>query len=171
MSRWPIYRLWCRCRSAIRGDHCDDDDNELAAATTTTTSSLRRRRRQRDRPWVTGFGFGLCIGDFFLINTSVLCIWFAEFYVWFAFVLGFDLSASDDATWWVQFLILYIFFFIFFIENPWACRERATCNGLVVCFACCGLGFVIYIYIYIYFFSDFSSNFFLGFFFFFFSWK
>ena len=25
----------------------------------------RRRRRRRDRPWVTGFGFGLCIGDFF----------------------------------------------------------------------------------------------------------
>ena len=44
--------------------------------------------------WFTGFDFGLCIGDFFfffLINTSVLC-------VWFAFVLGFDLSASDDAT-------------------------------------------------------------------------
>ena len=30
---------------------------------------------------------------FFLINTSVLCVWFAEFCVWFAFVLGFDLSA------------------------------------------------------------------------------
>ena len=35
---------------------------------------------------------------FFLINTSVLCVWFAEFCVWFAFVLGFDLFASDDAT-------------------------------------------------------------------------
>ena len=62
----------------------------------------RRQWRRRDRSWVTGFGFGLCIGDFFffLINTSVLCVWFAEFCVWFAFVLGFDLSASDDATWW-----------------------------------------------------------------------
>ena len=35
---------------------------------------------------------------FFLINTSVLCVWFAEFCVWFAFVLGFDLFASDDVT-------------------------------------------------------------------------
>ena len=51
--------------------------------------------------WFTGFDFGLCIGDFFfffLINTFVLCVWFAEFWVWFAFVLGFDLFASDDAT-------------------------------------------------------------------------
>ena len=64
------------------------------------TSSLRWRRRRRDRPWVTGFGFGLCIGDFFFINTSMLCVWFAEFCVWFAFVLGFDLFASDDLTWW-----------------------------------------------------------------------
>ena len=35
---------------------------------------------------------------FFLINTFVLRVWFAEFCVWFAFVLGFDLFASDDAT-------------------------------------------------------------------------
>ena len=35
---------------------------------------------------------------FFLINTSVLYVWFAKFCVWFSFVLGFDLSASDDAT-------------------------------------------------------------------------
>ena len=49
-------------------------------------------------------GFGLRIGDFFffLINSSVfgllehLCVWFAG--VCFAFVLGFDFSASDDAT-------------------------------------------------------------------------
>ena len=62
-------------------------------------SELQRRRRRRDRPWVTRFGFGLCIGDFFfLINTSVLCVWFVKFCVWFAFVLGFDLFASDDVT-------------------------------------------------------------------------
>ena len=35
---------------------------------------------------------------FFLINTSMLCVWFTEFCVWFAFVLGFDLFANDDAT-------------------------------------------------------------------------
>ena len=48
--------------------------------------------------WFTGFDFGLCIGDFFfffLINTSVLCVWLVEFCVWFAFVLGIDLSASQ----------------------------------------------------------------------------
>ena len=58
-----------------------------------------RRRRQRARCGdVTVRGLlGLVlvcvlgIFFFFLINTSVLC-------VWFAFVLGFDLFASDDAT-------------------------------------------------------------------------
>ena len=69
-----------------------------------------------------------------------------------------------------SFYSLYFFFF-FLIENLWACRERATCNGLAVGFACRGLlGLdrlvLFYIYIYIFFFfSDFSSNFFLGFFF------
>ena len=54
-----------------------------------------------------------------------------------------------------------LYFFFFLVENPWACRERATCNGLAV-------GLVLfYIYIYIFFFfSDFSSNFFWVFFFF-----
>ena len=69
----------------MRGDQAnDDDDDELAAATTAVTWPSMGK-------WFTGFDFGLCIGDFFLINTSMLC-------VWFAFILGFDLSASDDAT-------------------------------------------------------------------------
>ena len=76
----------------------------IGRATTTTTSELQRRRWRHDHPWVTGFGFGLCIGDFFLfflINTSVLYVWFAGVLCfWFAFVLGFDLSTSDDTTWW-----------------------------------------------------------------------
>ena len=42
-------------------------------ATMTTTSSLRRRWRRRDHPWVTGFGFGLCIGDFFFFFDKHLC--------------------------------------------------------------------------------------------------
>ena len=29
--------------------------------------------------------------------------------------------------------------FFFLVENPWAYRERATCNGLAVGFACRGL--------------------------------
>ena len=40
---------------------------------------------------------------------------------------------------------------VFFFENLWACRERATCNGLAVGFALLN----IYIYIY-FFFLDFS---------------
>ena len=35
--------------------------------------------------------------------------------------------------------ILCFYFLFFFIENLWACRERATCNGLAVGFACRGL--------------------------------
>ena len=68
---------------------------------------LRRRRRRarcdNDDGDVTVRGLlGLvlvCVLGifFFLINTFVLCVWFAEFCVWFAFVLGFDLFASDDA--------------------------------------------------------------------------
>ena len=75
------------------------------ATTTTTTSSLQRQRRQRDRPWVTGFGFGLCIGDFFFLDkhlcalSSVLVVWFAEFWFWFAVVLGNGVW-SLPATWW-----------------------------------------------------------------------
>ena len=51
--------------------------------------------------------------------------------------------------------------FFFLVENPWACRERATCNGLVV-----GLA-LFYIYIYIFFFQI-LVQIFLGFFF---AWK
>ena len=72
-----------------------------------------------------------------------------------------------------SFYSLYFFFF-FLIENPWACRERATCNGLAVGFACRGLLgldrlvlFYIYIYIYICFFFQILVQFFFGFFFFF----
>ena len=60
------------------------------------------------------------------------------------------------------------FFFFFYIENMWACSERATYNGLAVGFACRGLlgldRLVLLFFLFI-FFSDFSSNFFLGFFF------
>ena len=142
---------------------------------TTTTSSLRRWQRRRDHPWVNGL-LGLilvCVLGifffFFLINTSVLCVWFVEFCVWFAFVLGFDFSASDDATWW-DFarrqrrdgfnFSFSVFFFYFLVENPWAYRERATCNGLAV-------GLVL---LFFFIFSDFSSNYFWVFFFFF-AWK
>ena len=46
-----------------------------------------------------GFFFCLKVEHInFFINTSVLYVWFAEFCVWFAFVLGFDLSASDDVS-------------------------------------------------------------------------
>ena len=38
--------------------------------------------------------------------------------------------------------ILCIFFFL--VENPWACRERATCNGLAV-------GFVLLFFYFIFF--------------------
>ena len=69
-----------------------------------TTSELRRRRWRCDRGLL---GLVLvCVLEifffFFLINTSVfgllenLCVWFAG--VCFAFVLGFDLFVSDDAT-------------------------------------------------------------------------
>ena len=50
----------------------------------------------------------------------------------------------------------------FFIENPWACRERATCNGLAVGLACVGL-VLFYIYIYIF---QILVQIFFGFFFF-----
>ena len=52
-----------------------------------------------------------------------------------------------------------LYFFFFLVENPWACRERATCNGLAV-----GLVLLFFLF-YFFIFSDFSSNFFLGFFF------
>ena len=60
------------------------------------TSSLRRR----DRLWVTRFGFGLCIKDFFfffLINTSVLCVWFAAFSV-FGLLLYWGLISLPTTT-------------------------------------------------------------------------
>ena len=51
-----------------------------------------------------------------------------------------------------------LYFFFFLVENPWACRERATYNGLVV-----GL-VLLYIYIYIYIFIKILVQIFLGFF-------
>ena len=161
--RSPFSDLWFM----MKGDQANDnDDNELAAATTWLFVGK----------WFIGFDFGLCIGDFFffLINTSVLCVWFAEFCVWFAFVLGFDLSASDDATWcqapatwwvdWIQFLTLYFFFFL--VENGLAVSELPIMGSPWAWLAMDGLGFVIYVF----FFSYFSSNFFWVFFFFF-AWK
>ena len=77
---------------AMRGDQANnDDDDELATATWPFVGK-----------WFIGFDFGLCIGDFFFFFVDkhlcalclvcwVLCLVF--------FVLGFDLSASDDATW------------------------------------------------------------------------
>ena len=95
----------------------------IGRAMMTTTSSLQRR----DRPWVIGFGFGLRIRDFFIFDKHLcaLCLVCWVLCVWFAFVLGFDLSASDDATWWDSarrqrrdrfnfWLYIYIYFFFFF---------------------------------------------------------
>ena len=106
--------------------------------------------------------FGLLSSDF-----GLLLYW----------VMGFDLCQASNmmgflqapATYGFDFYSLYFFFF-FFIENPWACRERATCNGLAVGFACRGLlrlDRLVLLFFIFYFFSDFSSNFFWGFFFFF----
>ena len=100
---------------------------------------LRRRRRARCGDDVIVHGLlGLVlvcvlgIFFFFLINTSVLCVWFVEFCVWFAFVLGFDLSASDDATWWdfakhqrrdgfnFSFSVFFFFFGWESVGLPWA---------------------------------------------------
>ena len=39
------------------------------------------------------------------------------------------------------------FFFFFWVENPWACCERATCNGLAV-----GLVLLFFIFFYYFFF-------------------
>ena len=55
--------------------------------------------------------------------------------------------------------------YFFFIENPWACRERATCNGLAVGFVGRGLLGLVLLYIYIYF--QILVQIFFGFFFFF----
>ena len=151
----------------MRGDRAsDDNDDKRAAAMTTVTW-----------PWVTGFGllgfgFGLCIRDFFLffINTSVfsllehLCVWFAG--VCFAFLLGFDLSANDDTTWWVSFLYqrrdeFHFWFSVFFlVENLWACRERATYNILGSPWA--------WLFYYFFFLFQILVQIFFGFFFFFF---
>ena len=146
----------------MRGDRAsDDDDDERAAATTMVTWS-----------WVTGFGllrfgFGLRIGDFFFFFDKHLCAlclvcWrtfvfgLLEFSV-FGLLLYWGLISMPvttrcdgilPATWWVQFLILciFLFFVLFLVENPWACHEQATCNGLAVGLAS------LYIYIYIIFF-------------------
>ena len=59
----------------MRGDRCDDDDDVTVRG-------------------LLGLVLVCVLGIFFIfifINTSVLC-------VWFVFVLGFDLSASDDVT-------------------------------------------------------------------------
>ena len=66
-------------RSAMRGDRASNDDGDV------TVRGL------------LGLVLVCVLGIFFFlfINTSVLCVWFAEFCVWFAFVLGFDLSASQ----------------------------------------------------------------------------
>ena len=57
---------------------------------------------------------------------------------------GILLGAND-----VMGSISHSLYFFFLVENRWACREQATCNGLAVGLACRGLGFVLYIYIYI----------------------
>ena len=105
----------------------------------------------------------MCIRDFFIffiffINTSVLCVWFAEFSV-FGLLLYWGLisllattrrdgilpGTSDVMGSIYDSIYIYIYIY-FWVENPWACLERATCNGLAV-----GL-VLLYIYIYIYFF-------------------
>ena len=187
MSRWR--RLRCRStihfleiKSEIKSERLREREKKseiplcscARCGDNDMMSLLRRRWWRRDRLWVTTFGFGLCIGDFFfLINTSMLCVWFAFVLgngVWSLYqrrrdVMGFARRQQRDGF---DFYSLYFFFFL--IENPWACRERATCNGLAVGFACRGLLgldrlvlFYIYIYIYIFFFQILVQNFFGGF--------
>ena len=60
------------------------------------------------------------------------------------------------------------FFFFFLIENPWACRERASCNGLAVGLACRGLLGLVLLFYFNLFFQILVQIFFWGFFFFFF---
>ena len=120
------------------------------------------RRRRRDCPWVSGLlglilvcVLGIFFFFFFLINTSVLCVWFAEFYIWFAFVLGFDLSASDDATWWdsarrqrLDGLIGFNFWlsvFFWLRIRGLAVSELPIMGSPWAWLAMDGLGFVIYI--------------------------
>ena len=67
--------------------------------------------------------------------------------------MGFDLCQRHDEIFAgasdVMGSISHSLYF-FFIENPWACRERATCNGLAVGFAGRGLLGLVLLYIYIY---------------------
>ena len=146
-------------------------------ATTTTTSKLRRRQQRRDRGllglvyWGLVLVYVLGILFIFFFFYKHLCVWFAR--VCFAFVLGFDFSASDDATWWVSFLcqrcdgfhfwfFVLVFFFFFLVENPWACHKWATCNllGSLWAWLCYKFFFFFQILVQIFF----------GFFFFF-AWK
>ena len=70
----------------MRGDQVNDDDDDGVDVTVRGLLGLVL-------VCVLGIFF------FFFINTSVLYVWFAGVLCfWFAFVLGFDLSASDDAT-------------------------------------------------------------------------
>ena len=75
----------------------------------------------------------------------MLCVWFVEFSV-FGLLLywglislpattrrdGILLGASDVIGSISDYIYIYIYFFFFLVENPWACYERAICNGLTV---------------------------------------
>ena len=108
--------------------------------------------------------FGLLSSDF-----GLLLYW----------VMGFDLCQRRDGIFagardvMGSISILCNFFFFFFlIENLWACRERATCNGLAVGFACRGLRLdrlVLFLFCFVFFFFfQILVKIFFGFFFFFF---
>ena len=154
---------------------------------------LRWRRRRRARcgnndgdvtvRGLLGLVLVCVLGIFFFFfykHLFALCLVCCVLCVWFAFVLGFDLSANNDATWWdsarrqqhdgFNFWFSFSFFF-FWVENLWACREQATCNGLAVGLACRGLlGLVLLFYLNL-FFQILVQIFFWGFFFFFLAWK
>ena len=157
-------------RSVMKRDQTNND-NELAVATTAATWPSVGK-------WFTGFDFGLCIRDFlFFFFDKHLCALCLVCWVLclVCFCIGVwslcqcqrrrDVMAAPVTWWvdWVQFLTLYFFFFFGW---EWACRERATCNGLAVGLACHGWAwFCFYIYIYIYF--QILVQIFFGFFFFF----
>ena len=153
-----VYRSLTEHRSRGRSPICDE-----GRASTVTTSELRRRGDVT--VGLLGFGFYLCIGDFFFfflnknlcfsvflsIALCLVCCWLSvEFGLLLSVefdllyrqyrALGYVFSATDlislPATWWLDFLNLCNFFF-FSVENAWACRERAT--GLTVGLACRGL--------------------------------
>ena len=136
-------------RSAMRGDQANDnDDDELAAATTVATWPSMGK-------WFTGFDFGLCIGNFFYFflffyfykHLCALCLVCFCIGVWSLCQRRRNvMPGASDVMGWLGSISDSVFFFGW----EWACRERATCNGLTVGLACHGWAWFCFIYIYIY---------------------